>query len=268
MYKNQHFLLGPVRGELCAAFMFISDIWINLWVTAVCSGGIICLQFTLYFILKHWLKRRCPNIVLMMSIIILVDQILKCLHRLEKDEDLHRTLIYSPIQSIQLDINLLNFLSLKGMSVYRSSTELPLQRSTSNRHIKVYLHSHCFKTSWAPWFVRWQPGFRFWWHIFDSICTPVCVDLKSPSMNDLQCGTVTSHVCLCLYSCLMQLCKPMQVSSSCRFSWLLGRINPKNDFFIKSQIGLDEINIFLRQNAYLLNQNLLLERNLPVCCYF
>lgn len=77
-------------------------------------------------------------------------------------------------------------------------------------------------------------GLPFRWHICDSIGNTVCADLKSLSMNDLQRGTVMSHVCLCLNSCLMQLCKPMQMSS-CHLSWLLGRINPKNDFLLKKK---------------------------------
>lgn len=39
--------------------------------------------------------------------------------------------------------------------------------------------------------------------------------------------------------------------------------------FIKRLTGLDEINIFIRKKiAYLLNEKLLLEGNIPVICYF
>lgn len=65
-----------------------------------------------------------------------------------------------------------------------------------------------------------------------------------------------SHVCLCLNSCLMQLCKPMQMSS-CHLSWLLGRINPKNDFFIRITRNRFGRNRYIyKKNAYLLDENL------------
>lgn len=119
------------------------------------------------------------------------------------------------------------------MSVYRHSTKLPLQWSTSELLLvieKVYLHSHCFNISWALWVLSCRASV-----LGDISVTPFVIQYVLTWNLKHEWLTVwhSDVSCLCSYSCLMQLCKPMQVSS-CRLSWLLGRLNPKNDFYKKS----------------------------------
>lgn len=178
-------------------------------------------------------------------------------------------LINCSSHSIQLNNNLLNVRSSEGLSVRRGSTKLPRQWSTAellwfNTNRKG-LPPFSLLQYFMGTLISQLPGFRFRRHICDSICNSVCVDLKSLSVNDSRCGAVMSHVCLCLYSRLMQLCKPMQVSS-CRLSWLLGRINPKNDFYKKSnRFGQ---NRYIYKNAYLLNENLFFREKYTCTLFF
>lgn len=65
-------------------------------------------------------------------------------------------------------------------------------------------------------------GFRCRRHLCDSAGDAECVDLCVSRVS----------VRLSSYLCLMQLCKPMQMYSY-HLSRLLGRFNPKNDFFYK-----------------------------------
>lgn len=210
-------------------------------------------------------KRHCLTSSPWTSIIFLVDQIFQNVYiSLRRRKSSCRRLINSPCPSVKLNNNLLGFILLTACQC----TETPRNFLCSGQHPsclkeKVYLHSHCFNTSWALWFLSCRAS------VLGNISVSSLVKRYVLTWNLRAWMTYSVAqwclVCLRLNSCLMQLCKPMQMSS-CHFSWLLGRINPKNDFFYKNKqkswIGLDEINIFIRENVYILNENLFLEREI------
>lgn len=124
------------------------------------------------------------------------------------------------------------------MSLYRNSSELPLQWSTSELLWFTTNRKGLPPFSLLQYFmgtlISWLPGFRSRWHICNSIGTTVCNDQKSPSMNDLQCGTVVSHVCLC-FELASNATVQTYADVFLSFQLVVGKdYNPKNDFYKKS----------------------------------
>ena len=165
---------------------------------------------------------------------------LKCLHISFGMEAELQLMDSQSSRSIGLNNNLSDFLSVNRNFLCMAPR---LSCVGSPQREKLYLHSHCFNTSWALWFLSCRAS------VSRDVSVPplvkhLCFDLRSlSSVSDSQRGTVS----VCVGTRVWCSCaNPMQMSSL-HFSWLLEGSTQRMIFFIISRIGLDEIDIFIKK---------------------